>query len=124
MYKLISIGIGGFIGAISRYYISGITYEKFGTDFPYGTLAVNVIGAFILGFLMSMTESRLLLNPAMKSTVTIGFLGAFTTFSTFSYETAVLLQGGDLYRALANIFISVIAGLVAVLAGIKLGHLL
>ncbi len=106
------IGIGGFVGAIARYGLSGLVYQWLGTDFPYGTLVVNVVGAFVLGFVMTAVLKGVAL-PA-RNMITIGFLGAFTTFSTFSYETLVLLQHGELWRGLLNIVGSVGLGLIAV----------
>ena len=122
MIKILYIGIGGFVGAILRYWISGITYNKFGIAFPYGTFVVNVIGAFILGLLITLTESRFIIHPTLKVAITIGILGAFTTFSTFCYETVALLQTGDFLKAFLNIFLSLLFGIAAILAGIKIGN--
>ncbi len=122
MIKILYIGIGGFIGAVLRYWLSGITYDKFGTAFPYGTFVVNIIGAFILGLLITLTESRFVMHPTLKVAITIGILGAFTTFSTFCYETVALLQTGDFFKAFLNIFFSLLFGIVAILAGIKIGN--
>ena len=121
MIKILFIGIGGFIGAVMRYWISGITYDKFGISFPYGTFAVNIIGAFILGLLITLSETRFILHPNLKIALTVGILGAFTTFSTFCYETVALMQTGDFYKAFLNIFLSLLVGIIAVLLGIKAG---
>ena len=118
MFKILAIGLGGFIGAIMRYGISGWVYEKVGENFPHGTLVVNLIGSLILGFFMALSESRIQINPVLKVTITIGVLGALTTFSTFSYETFSLLQMGQVQRAFINISVSVLLGLLAIWLGI------
>ena len=122
MLKIIYIGMGGFIGAVLRYWISGITYDKFGISFPYGTFVVNITGAFILGLFIALTENRFILHPSLKVAITIGILGAFTTFSTFCYETVALIQTGNFVKAFLNIVLSVLIGLIAILAGIKTGN--
>jgi CrcB protein len=112
--ELLLIGVGGFFGAIFRYLISGIIPVKFGI--PTGTFAVNLIGSFILGFLLYCslfapipTEYKLFIGT--------GFCGALTTFSTFSYETFVLVDEGLLFKALLNILINVVGCLVMVYFG-------
>ncbi len=121
--KIIYIGLGGFIGAVLRYWISGWVYHLVGTDFPYGTLAVNIAGAFLLGLFMGVALHSSI-NTALRNVIAIGMLGAFTTFSTFSYETLQLLQHGELWRGTLNIIISVVAGLVAVWLGMVMGRLI
>jgi len=123
MTNLLVIGVGGFIGAILRYLISGYFYNLYGNKFPYGTLAVNIIGCLILGFFITLAEGKFIVSPQMKSFVAIGLLGAFTTFSTFSFETLVLLQRELYISAFLNIFISISAGLLAVWLGIILAKL-
>ena len=124
MMNLLIIGIGGFIGAILRYIISGFFYDLYGDKFPYGTLAVNLIGCFALGFFITMAEGKFIISPQMRSFAAIGLLGAFTTFSTFSFETLALLQDELYVSAILNILISVIIGLFAVWAGIVLAKLI
>ena len=124
MLNLFIIGIGGFIGAILRYIISGFFYDLYGVKFPYGTLAVNIIGCFALGFFITMAEGKFIISPQMRPFAAIGLLGAFTTFSTFSFETLALLQNELYASAFFNIIISVIVGLIAVWAGIVLAKLI
>ena len=119
--KLLYVGVGGFFGAVLRYWISGWVYQLTGTDFPYGTLVVNLIGAFLLGIFMAVALQANI-STAMRHLVAIGMLGAFTTFSTFSYETLQLLQHGELWRGLLNIGVSIIAGLIAVWLGMLMGR--
>jgi len=118
MANILSIGLGGFFGAIGRYVLSGLVYRWWGTGWPYGTFAVNVLGCFFLGLAMILTEERFLVNPALRGFLAIGFLGAFTTFSTFSFETVMLLRDGSFFAAAENVLLSVFIGLVAVYLGI------
>jgi len=112
--ELLLIGVGGFFGAIFRYIISGIVPVKFGI--PTGTLAVNLIGSFILGFLLYSSLSAPI--PAeYKLLIGTGFCGALTTFSTFSYETFVLIDEGLMFKAILNMLINVIACLTMVYLG-------
>ncbi|MBN1668729.1 MAG: fluoride efflux transporter CrcB [Anaerolineales bacterium] len=118
MGKIILIGLGGFIGAIFRYFVSGYVQEfSKSASFPYGTLVVNVLGSFVLGFLYYFIESRGALTPEMRALLLIGMLGAFTTFSTFSLETLNLVLHGEFIQALANLSANFVLGLMAVWAG-------
>ncbi len=123
MFNLLFIGIGGFIGAVARYLLSGLFYNILGDRFPYGTFAVNIIGCLLLGFFLTLTEGKFIISPQVRSFIVIGILGAFTTFSTFSYETFALLQSGLYSSAILNIFLSVIISLAAVWGGIILAKL-
>ena len=97
------IGIGGFLGANARYLIAGWIAERYGTSFPYGTLVINVSGSFPIGFFLALTTERIPAHPNWRLFWAIGFLGAYTTFSTFSFETFALVQEGSYLLALANI---------------------
>ena len=121
--KLLIIGAGGFIGAILRYLVSGWSYRIFGSALPWGTIVVNIAGSFILGFFLTFTINKMVISPDFRNFITIGFLGAFTTFSTFSYETIMLLQQ-ELYReTIINIGINVIFSLLAALLGVMIAKL-
>ena len=100
--------VGGGIGAAMRYWLSGSVYRFIGVDFPYGTLLVNVLGCFLIGFLMSFFEERFSVQPVLRVFLTIGVLGGFTTFSTFSYETVALLKDGSYLWGTANVIYSVL----------------
>ncbi|HGY54665.1 MAG TPA: fluoride efflux transporter CrcB [Caldithrix abyssi] len=115
--KLLLIGIGGFIGAVLRYLVSGWAHQLFGEQFPYGTLAVNVLGSFILGLFLYLGEYRLMIAPQYRQLAAIGILGAFTTFSTFSYETLALLQESLFRQAVLNVALNFGLGLLAVWGG-------
>ena len=115
--KYLLIGIGGAIGAIGRYALQGLVYQFTGTGFPYGTLAVNVIGCFLIGVFMELSENRFYIDPQIRIFITVGILGGFTTFSTFGYETFSLLRDGEFMRASFNVINSVLIGLAVVWLG-------
>ncbi|MEX1277396.1 MAG: fluoride efflux transporter CrcB [Bacteroidota bacterium] len=116
--------LGGGLGAVSRYWLSGLVYQKLGTGFPYGTLAVNVLGCLLIGVLMTAMEERFLTTPAVRIFFTIGILGGFTTFSTFSFETISLLRDGQVISATANILLSLTTCLFGTWIGMQAGKLL
>ena len=121
---LILIGLGGFAGAISRYLVDGFVIERTGAAFPWGTLVVNLSGSFVLGLLFALTAERAILPADIRGPVMIGFIGAYTTFSTYMLESWALLEGGSWAPALANLGGSVILGLLAVAAGLAVGRAL
>ena len=124
LLNLLYVGLGGFIGASLRY-ATGLFVERFtnGALFPYGTFVVNMLGCLLIGFLAGLTDSRQLLNDTSRAFVFTGMLGAFTTFSTFSYETMGLFQNGQTSPALTNLVLQIILGLLAVWGGIQLAKL-
>lgn len=124
MPLLLYIGIFGFFGAISRYLLSGWVYSAMGTRFPWGTLVVNVLGSFILGFLFRIATDRLVFDADIRTGLTVGFLGAFTTFSTFSLETLNLLEEGNLMLAAINILASVTICIIAAWGGVAIARAL
>jgi CrcB protein len=107
MMQLISIAIGGAIGALCRYGMSNGVYLLLGRSFPYGTLAVNIVGSIIMGSAYVMMIERMDVSPELRAGITIGLLGAFTTFSTVSIETLNLLESGETFKAGLNILLSV-----------------
>lgn len=122
--RTIWIGLAGFAGAVSRYAVEGWVSARTRGGFPRGTLAVNASGSFLLGFVFALLTERFLPHPTVRAALTIGFLGAYTTFSTFAFETMRLAEDGALLRAAANVAVSVGAALVAVYAGTWLGRTL
>jgi fluoride exporter len=114
---------GGGIGAAARYWLSGLVYQRLGSEFPSGTLVVNVIGCLLIGFLISIFEERFVLYPSLRIFLTIGILGGFTTFSSFSFETMALLRDGELWYASANILLSVVMCLGGTWVGLTLGKI-
>jgi CrcB protein len=113
----IFVTVGGAAGALARYWLSGWVTEAFVSFFPLGTLVVNVVGSLLLGFGMQAMEA-FPVSAELRTMLTIGFLGAFTTFSTFSYETVTLLRDGDWARATLYTGLSFVFGLAAVVIGI------
>jgi CrcB protein len=119
---LLLIGLGGFAGAIARYVVDGAVAERTGGAFPWGTLAVNVSGSFALGLLFALTAERAILPAEIRGPVLIGFIGAYTTFSTYTLESWRLVETGEIGAALANLIGSVVLGIVAVVAGLAIGR--
>lgn len=101
------IALGGAVGACLRYFISQMTLHWLGKDFPFGTLLVNIIGSFLLGLLYAMIEQGYIAIVPWRTMAGIGFLGALTTFSTFSVDTLLILQSGVYWKGILNIFLNV-----------------
>lgn len=120
--QILFIAGGGALGAVMRYLVSTGVHHILGRGFPYGTLAVNVVGSFLMGLLFIFMIERSNLDSEWRAFILVGFLGAFTTFSTFSMETLNLVEDGAIARAFANIFISVITCLLATWLGVILGR--
>ena len=116
------IAAGGALGALFRYWVSGLTYAVFGRDFPYGTLMVNVTGSLLIGLLYVLLIERLADTGLMRAFLVIGVLGAFTTFSTFSMETFNLFEQGDYFKVIINVFASVTLCLMATWVGVIAGR--
>ncbi|MCL5062893.1 MAG: fluoride efflux transporter CrcB [Nitrospirae bacterium] len=117
MINYLIIGIGGFLGAIARYAIGVWIGQKWGRSFPLGTFVINVSGSFFIGLLMSLFTERLMVNPQWRLLLVVGFLGAYTTFSTFEYETGRLIKDGEWLIASMNVVFSVFAGFIALKIG-------
>lgn len=121
MDRFLLISAGAVIGANARYWLGIWCAEKWGTAFPYGTLLINLTGSFVLGFFMTLTTERFLWDPRWRFLVGIGFLGAYTTFSTYTYESYSLLARGQWAAGLFNLLGSSILGLLGVGLGVFLG---
>lgn len=122
MNNLFAIAIGGALGAVMRYLASTSVHSLFGSAFPYGTLTVNVIGSLLMGFISILLLERLMIEEFWRPIIIIGFLGAFTTFSTFSMETFNLIQTGDMAKAFLNMFLNVSFCLAATWIGVIAGR--
>ena len=122
MSTILVIGCGGFLGAISRYLVSGWVYTIFGAGMPYGTLTVNLVGSFLLGIIAQLGLAGNFLTNTTNSFLGIGFLGAFTTFSTFSVQTLELLESGSPLKALLNIFLNLLLCLIGAWGGLSCGR--
>ncbi len=123
MIQILNLIIGGTLGTLARYFISGLVYKTFGTVFPYGTFTVNILGCFLVGFFASFMNEKLALNTNTRLLLMVGFCGAFTTFSTYIYESYNLIKDGDSLKALMNIVLSVIIGFIFFRIGIFAGEL-
>jgi len=118
MHKIILVGMGGFIGAILRYLVSGFVQNiSQSIAFPHGTLAVNIMGCFLIGMFSHLIEFQGSMTAEMRLMLMVGVLGSFTTYSTFSGETMNLVQDQRLFLALINVLAHVVLGLSAVLVG-------
>jgi CrcB protein len=121
---LLMVGLGGFLGATTRFLVDGWVSRATGGAFPWGTLVINLSGSFVLGVLFAMATERSLLSPDIRPPLMIGFLGAYTTFSTWMLESWRMVEDGALLGALANLGGSVVLGVVAVFAGLAIGRLI
>ncbi len=123
MNQLFAVALGGACGAVVRFLMSSGLYQWLGRDFPYGTLAVNVVGSFLIGLLTeALILQRISFGLEYRAAILIGFIGAFTTFSTFSLETLYLMEQGNLTKAALNVVISVGGCLFAVWLGLLVGR--
>lgn len=114
---LMFIAVGGALGAVMRFLSQATVYELVGKTFPYGTLFVNVTGSFLMGLLSIFLVEKFNLSAEWHLAILVGVLGSFTTFSTFSLETLVLFEQGDMFKAMTNILLSVVLCVAAVWAG-------
>ena len=121
--KWISLVAGGILGTIMRYIVSGWIYRMAGNQFPYGTLVVNLIGCFVIGFLAAFFGEKFFLGHNGQLFLVTGFCGAFTTFSALVLETATLMQDGHLLRGFLNVMLSMIFGLLVFRAGTLLAEI-
>lgn len=122
MLQTLTIAAGGAIGALMRFWISNAIYAWLGRDFPYGTLVVNVLGSLVMGLLFVLLIERYPVSPELRGAILVGFLGAFTTFSTFSIETLNLIEQVEYLRAAANIVLSVFLCVAAAWLGVALAR--
>jgi fluoride exporter len=124
MNHYLAVALGGCLGSVARYWLSGFVQRHATGDFPYGILTVNAIGCLLIGLIVGLVEYRQFFSPEMRVFLTIGILGGFTTFSTFGYETFALLRDKQHLLAFGNIAANVVIGLAAVAVGWFLAKLL
>ena len=122
MEKYFFIALAGGLGALSRYGLAGVVQRMAGPGFPLGTAVVNVLGCFLFGLIWTLIEERFLLPAAIKPYILTGFMGAFTTFSTYTFETGALITGSQWTLALTNILGQTILGLVFLFLGMMLAR--
>ena len=118
--RILLLIIFGAAGTLARYALQGVVHDRTGSTFPAGTLVVNLSGCLLLGGIGEFALERLVIPPDWRIAITIGFFGAFTTFSSFSWETIHMLEDGEWLRALLYVSLSVIGGLLLTLAGIRI----
>jgi len=123
MRTLLAVMVAGALGAAARYGADGVVSSRLGGQLPWGTFVVNVSGCFLLGILYTLLTGRFTVDPGLRIAITVGFVGSYTTFSTLILETAQLGQGGSYVLAALNAFGSLVAGMVALAAGIVMARL-
>ena len=116
------IGVGGFLGAVARYQLDTLIARHHHSAFPWGTLVVNLSGSFLLGVLFTLSSGRLDTSPVLRAALTVGFIGAYTTFSTFSLQAVRLTEDGEIALALGYVGASVVVGVLAAWAGMAAGR--
>jgi CrcB protein len=124
MGKWLGLAAGGLLGTFARYFLAGAVHRVLGATFPFGTMVVNLLGCFAIGFLAVLAEEKFLLGPGLRVFLMIGFCGAFTTFSTFVFETSALAKDGETFFALMNITLSVILGFLVFRLGVMLARMI
>jgi fluoride exporter len=120
--RVLLIAIFGAMGTLTRYGLQGVVQVRTGGAFPYGTLLINLTGCFLLGLLGQVTMNRMIISPDWRVAMTVGFFGGYTTFSSFGWETAKMLEDGEWLRATTYVAASVVAGLFLSVAGIRLAN--
>ena len=120
MSQIVAIALGGALGSVGRFLFAGWVGRVLGVNFPWGTLAVNVVGGLVMGLLVGLMAQAWSVSPAIRAFLTVGVLGGFTTFSAFSLETVLLFQRGDMLAALGYIASSVVLSVGAVWCGLRL----
>jgi fluoride exporter len=122
LIRYLLVLIGGGIGALARYIAASAIMTRFGGKFPLGTLVINVTGSFLIGFLMTVLTERFQLDPAWRLLLVVGFLGGYTTFSSFEWETYTAVRAGGLWTGMLNVGSSVMLGYIAVWLGARLAQ--
>lgn len=117
MQAYLAVAIGGTLGCWARYLLTNLVQALLGRDFPYATLSINVLGSFLMGFLFVATLDRLIVSPYMRLGVLTGFLGGFTTFSTFAMETLLLAEDGEAGKAILYVLLSLVLGIGGAIGG-------
>lgn len=122
--KLIMLAVAGAGGTLARYLLGGWAHQLLGASFPFGTLTVNVLGCTIIGLVGTLADERSLVSPELRFVILLGFLGAFTTFSSFTYETWALFRQGEILPSILNVVGSLLGCFVGLLVGVLLARLL
>jgi CrcB protein len=123
LQRFVLVAIGGALGSLTRYLVGSIVANRMGTRFPYGTFVINLTACLIIGFSLTWMGRRTEVNPAWRFLIPIGFVGAYSTFSTFEWETFISLQTGEFLIAALYVSLSCVLGLLAVWVGVLLARL-
>jgi fluoride exporter len=121
LQKIIYLALAGAAGTLARYWLGGVISRNLSTGFPFGTAIINITGCLVFGLLWAFIESRLSISGQLRTIIFVGFFGAFTTFSSFAFETAQLLDESQWLWASANIILQNVLGLVAMVGGLIIG---
>jgi CrcB protein len=121
MIQYLAVGVAGFFGAIARLVVARLCGRVFATNFPVGTMVINLSGSLFLGWFLTFVGSRAHVSETFRIAIAVGFVGAYTTFSTYMYESSKLMETGAILMAMANLIGSVVLGMIAVFFGIWLG---
>jgi CrcB protein len=124
LIKYWMVGIGGFLGSVLRFWVGSFFGGRFGARFPYGTFVINVTGSFLVGMVVTVLAAKAHWNANWRYLIPIGFIGGYTTFSTFEFETMRLVQNGQMLMATLNVTLSVAVGFVGVWAGMVAGRVI
>ena len=122
MLKYLMVGVGGFLGSILRFWLGSYIGDKMGTRFPYGTFVINVTGSFLIGMVFALMTVKTLWSPNWRYLIPIGFIGGYTTFSSFEFETLRTIQDGQIGLGLLYVAASVVVGFIAVWGGMVAGR--
>ena len=120
--KIFFLAMAGAFGALSRYGIAEFVQRRAGAHFPFGTMAVNLLGCFLAGLIISLAAGRLQMDPELRLIILVGFMGAFTTFSTYIFETSELLKNGQWVSASINVLLQNTIGIIAIFTGLFVGR--
>jgi CrcB protein len=123
MMKYLMVGFGGGLGSILRFWVGSYVSGKMGSRFPYGTFLINCTASFLIGLIITLLAEKTHWNPNLRYLIPIGFIGGYSTFSTFEYETFRVMQDGELWLAVVNVVLSVVVGFFAVWLGVIVGRL-
>lgn len=124
METFLIISFGAILGANARYWVAGWAAEHLGTSFPYGTFLINILGSLLMGLFFTLATERFLVDPRLRLLITVGFLGSYTTFSTYEFESVSLILAGQWFLGLIDLLGSAVMGAVAMIIGMTLGRLL